>query len=64
MMLRQIIRATISLLSVHKVLVVPTAPSFDSITGKFTGTDENASSFNFESLFGVLGLSISSIREE
>lgn len=51
-----IIRAVLSILSMYKVLVVPTPPSLSSITGKFTGQDETGGFINIHRALNFLGI--------
>ncbi|QDM55307.1 RNA-dependent RNA polymerase [Geopora sumneriana mitovirus 1] len=59
-----IIRATLSILSMYKVIVVPTFPSIDSITGKFTGLDEEGSFINIHRALTALGVDWSKTPQE
>lgn len=53
-----IIRAVLSILSMYKVLVVPTAPSLSSITDKFSGVDESGGFINVHKALNFLGINI------
>jgi len=54
----------VSLLSVYKVIVVPTAPSLTSITAPFTGRDSEGKAINFSEVIPMLGLAFEAIRLE
>lgn len=55
---RQLIRALLSVLSMYKVLTVPTAPSLESITSPFSGDDESGETINLLASLENLGINI------
>jgi hypothetical protein len=55
-------RIILSLLQVHKVLSIPTAPSLQSITAKFKGESSAATFISFKEAFLTLGLDLGAIR--
>lgn len=52
------------MLSIYKVLTVPTSPSLDSITKVFNGEDETGDSINFKNALLMLGINLEDRLEE
>lgn len=57
-----VVRLTLSILSIHKVLSVPTEVSLESVTGKFTGEDEHGYKIDWKDVFNMMNINIESLR--
>lgn len=60
----QMIRVVLSLLTTYKVLVVPVLPNVNSISDKFTGTDEDGSMIDIKQCLLALGLDLDMVRAD
>ena len=61
---RDIIRLLITIFTLHKVIVVPTEPSLESITKQFTGTDQSGSFMDYNKVCQSLSISIDLVISE